>query len=128
MTDVVDPASTTSQHILALEKANRDAFIARDYKRLDELWSDDFLVNSPINRVHTKQQVLALLKAGTIAHARLEAVIDTIERRDNLWVVMGSETVINTPDTPAVARRFTNVWRLEDGTWRVLLRHANVTR
>ncbi len=114
------------REVRALEKEGRRAFIARDLGRLEVLWSDDLVVNSPINRVHDKQRVFDLLRAGTIAHSSLEGEIDLIQRYGDLVVVMGSERVTNAPDGPVIPRRFTNVWRAEDGSWRLIVRHANI--
>lgn len=116
----------TFDEILALEAAGREAFLARDIARLDALWSDALLVNSPIHRVHTKSQVLALLQAGVIAHSELEGSVENIERIGDMVVLMGAERVVNAPGTPAIERRYTNLWRLEDGRWRLIVRHANV--
>ena len=60
------------QTIVAREQEHRRAFVACDFESLNDLWSDELLVNSPVNRVHNnKQQVLALLRAGTIARAKV---------------------------------------------------------
>jgi len=118
--------SDWEKEIRALEKEGCRAFIARDLGRLEVLWSDDFIVNSPINRVQDKQRVFDLLRAGTIAHSTLESEIDLIQRFGDLVVVMGSDRVTNSPDGPVIKRRFTNVWRLEEGSWRLFVRHANV--
>jgi hypothetical protein len=48
--------------------------------------------------------------------------------------IMGRETVDPRSDTPGaglvagrtIKRRFTNIWKNEDGTWRLFARHANV--
>jgi hypothetical protein len=117
--EVVDP-------ILALEQAGREAFLARDLRALEALWSEALQVNSPINRVHSKQQVLALLGAGVIAHTALDATVELVMRHPDTVVVMGSERVIDDPAAPAVHRRFTNVWRREGEAWRLFVRHANV--
>lgn len=114
------------EKVIALEDENRRAFVARDFERLEDLWSDQFVVNSPINRVNDKRQVLDLLRAGTIAHSSLQGQIELIQRLGNLVVVMGSEVVTNTPDGPIIRRRFTNLWLAEGGTWRLIVRHANV--
>ena len=114
------------QEIAALEEAHRRAFLERDVERVASLWSDQLLVNSPLNRVNDKQQLLALLRAGTSAHSEMDERIDVVERRKDLVVVMGSERIVNAPGGPAFHRRFTNVWRQEDGSWRLLLRHANI--
>jgi ketosteroid isomerase-like protein len=114
------------QTIVAREQEHRRAFVACDFESLSDLWSDELVVNSPVNRVHNKQQVLALLRAGTIAHLSFEAELETIERRQNLLVVMGREVVVNSPGTGAISRRFTNVWRSQNGSWRLVVRHANI--
>lgn len=112
--------------ILSLEEAGREAFLARDVARLDALWSDALQVNSPINRVHSKQQVLALLQVGVIAHTALEATVDSLVRHGDLVVVMGSERVVDDPAAPPIHRRYTNVWRREGEAWRLFVRHANI--
>ena len=114
------------KEIRALEEEGCRAFVAGDCGRLEVLWSDDLIVNSPINRVHDKQRVFDLLRAGTIAHSSLRSEIELIQRHGDLVVVMGSERVTNAPDGPVIPRRFTNVWRAEDGSWRLLFRHANI--
>lgn len=126
----MDPRETEApkwlDEILACEEENRRAFLARDLERLSALWSDALLVNSPINRVHTRQQVIDLLRAGTIAHTVLESTIETVERRDDLVIVMGSERVVNAPGSAALSRRFTNIWRSTNERWQLLVRHANI--
>jgi len=111
---------------VALEARNREAYLARDIEGLSSLWSEDLVVNSPINRVHHRPQVLDLLKAGVIAHSSYEVDIEVVERLGELVVIMGAERIVNAPGTPLIHRRFTNVWRQEAGAWRMFLRHANV--
>jgi ketosteroid isomerase-like protein len=115
-----------SQQVLAREEESRRAFVARDIERLTEVWSDELLVNSPINRIHNKQQVLDLPRAGTIAHSSFDAEIEAVERRHDAVIVMGSESIVNAPGSAVITRRFTNVWRREGGSWRLFLRHANI--
>ena len=114
------------QRITELEGENCRAFIARDIKRLNELWSDQLIVNSPVNQIFEKERVLDLLRAGTIAHSSLESEIEVIRRHGEIVVVMGGESVANSPDGPIFRRRFTNLWRIEDGSWRLFIRHANM--
>ena len=114
------------QEVQALEEENRRAFLSRDLERLNTLWSDDLLVNSPINRVNEKRQILDLLQAGVIAHSSLQSHVEVCQRYGDLVVVMGREVVANSPDDLPLHRRFTNVWRAEGGSWRLILRHANV--
>ena len=114
------------REIRALEEVNRSAFLSRDLERLDAIWSDHLVVNSPINRIHEKRVVLDLLQRGIIAHATFESDIEILRRLGDLVLVMGGEVVTNIPDGPIIRRRFTNVWRAEGGSWRLVARHANV--
>jgi hypothetical protein len=45
-------------------------------------------------------------------------------------IVMGFETVVpvspGAAAPPSIPRRFTNIWKKEGGTWRMIARHANV--
>jgi ketosteroid isomerase-like protein len=45
-------------------------------------------------------------------------------------IIMGAETLQPIGDAPragqTVQRRFTNIWRREAGSWRLVARHANV--
>jgi hypothetical protein len=45
-----------------LEEESRVAFLAQDLDRLRQLWSENLSVNSPINRIHDRSQVLDLLE------------------------------------------------------------------
>ena len=112
--------------IQALEEQNRLAFLAQDIDTLRQLWSDDFIVNSPLNRIHDKDQVLDLLQKGIILHAFFEVHIELIRRHGDIVVVMGRETVIDKPDTAPFHRRFTNFWYAEGHSWRLVARHANL--
>ena len=118
--------SAWEQEVRALEDEGRRAFLARDLERLNDLWSDHLIVNSPINRVHDKGRVLDLLRAGTIAHSSIESQIETIQRYGNLVVVMGSELATNSPGGPVIRRRFTNLCQAEGSSLRLIARHANM--
>lgn len=109
-----------------LEREHTRAFLERDIARLEDLWSDQLLVNSPMNRVLEKRKVLELLDAGLIAHDTYEVEIELVRETDDTLVVMGSDRVTMKPGSPVLQRRFTNVWRREDGRWRMFVRHANV--
>ena len=69
-----------------------------------------------------------------INFATFERQIEFI-RVDGPYVfIMGLETVQPLSDAPSaglvagqtIRRRFTNIWKNEDGTWRLFVRHANV--
>jgi hypothetical protein len=96
----------------------RQAFRAQDTDPLSFLWwSDDLVVNSPINRLLDRNQVLDLLPKSVIRHASYEAHIEVVRRH--------GDVVTETPDAPPVERCFTNVWHATGQSWRMIARHAN---
>jgi ketosteroid isomerase-like protein len=119
-------SNTWEQDILAREEENRVAFLAADLAALDRLWTDDFAVNSPHNVVGDKRRTLALLETGRIQHTSLTAEIEHKARHGDIVVVMGRDRVTDPPEGTITHRRFTNLWRLEGGSWRCFARHANV--
>jgi ketosteroid isomerase-like protein len=114
------------RQIEELEQEGTRAFLAQDVESLKRLFSDDFVVNSPLDRIHTRDQVLDLLSRGLIRHLSQEVKIELIQRHGDIVVVMGSDVVRNPPDGAAVHRRFTNVWEAEGDSWRMIARHAQV--
>jgi ketosteroid isomerase-like protein len=112
--------------IVAVEEAANTAFLKRDLARLDQLFSEELLFNSPINIVNDKQKLLDLLGAGVIGHVSSAFKHELVRRDGDLVIVMGSDTVKNSPTEPALRRRFTNIWRKEGDRWRLYIRHANV--
>ena len=109
----------------AREEEGRAAFLAADIDALQRLWAEDCAVNSPLQQVLRKPQVLALLQAGRIRHSAYQQEIEHIGRHGDVVVVMGHDQVADPPDGAITQRRYTNVWRLENGTWRLIARHAN---
>ena len=100
------------------------AFLAADTKTLDGLWGEGYAVNSPLQRVLVKDEVIKLLVAGRIRHTTYEFEIDHVVRSGDVVAVMGNDRVTNPPDDKVVRRRFTNIWQLQSGTWRSIARHA----
>jgi ketosteroid isomerase-like protein len=112
--------------IRAREEAGRAAFLAADLATLGQLWAEDYLVNSPLQQVVDRPKVLSLLAAGRIRHTSYEYEIERIVRSGDVVVVMGNDRVTDPPDGTVSRRRFTNVWRLVDGRWLGIARHAHV--
>lgn len=102
------------------------AFLAGDLAVLNDLWSEDYIVNSPLQKVVDKPQLLELVRSGRVRHGTYEAQIERMVRHGNVVIVMGRDTVTDPPDGTVSRRRYTNVWRLHDGIWKSIARHANV--
>lgn len=133
------PASSTSAmasdaqaiaHIRDLEERERRAVLAGDIAAIEAFWHPEFLVNSPNNRLLVgRDATLDLVRSGVIQFSRFDRVVERVEVEGDIAVTMGSETIVQQRGPQAgqvIERRYTNVWRLEGGQWRLRFRHANV--
>jgi len=121
-----DPAVGWELEIRALEEEACRAFLARDMDSLRRLWSEEYAVNTPLNEVVEREEVLTLLRSGRIGHLSFDHHVERLQRHGDVVIVMGRETVVDDPEKGPVERRYTNVWRNEDGAWRAIGRHANI--
>jgi hypothetical protein len=117
--------------IRQLEEQERQAVLSEDTAALERLWSEEFIVNNPQNRVTTsRDDALGLVRRGLIRYAAFERQIEEVRFNDDIAIVMGAETVEPVGDAPRageiVKRRYTNVWKKKEATWRMIARHANV--
>jgi len=119
------PASWDAQ-IRAREDALRLAFLHADMRALDELLSEDYIVNSTQHKVVAKPLLLQLLETGRLRHLSYDSRIETMQRHGDTVVVMGGDRVVDGPERTCATRRFTNLWQLEDGRWRATARHVHV--
>ena len=117
--------------VRALDDEERIAAQKRDVRALERLWSDQFIVNAPNNRVVIgKSAVLEEFSfGGVIGFSAFERRVEFIRVDGDYAFVMGAETVRPNGGPSAgqnIPRRFTNIWKKEGGTWRLFARHANV--
>lgn len=114
------------EEIRAVEERARTAFLRADIPALEELWAEGYVVNSPLQEVLAKSRLLALLEEGRIRHSAYDYEIEHMIRHGDVVVVMGHDRVVDPPDGVISWRRYTNVWRLRNGRWRSIARHAHV--
>jgi ketosteroid isomerase-like protein len=124
------------QRVRSLDDRERIAALNRDVPALENLWSEQFTVNAPNNRVVVGRQanLETFVRGGIINFASFERAIEFVRVDGGFATIMGLETVVPKSDAPsagliagrAVNRRFTNIWRKEGDTWRLYWRHANV--
>lgn len=112
--------------IRELEKAESGAVLARDTTTIENIWADDFTVNTPYNNVGTGK------KGGPIPlyYERLDRNIEKLIVYNNrLVMTMGNEVVKRKPPMTlaglTLTRRFTHVWMKRNGKWQLAVRHAN---
>jgi ketosteroid isomerase-like protein len=131
---VYDPSPTDPRIVGALESERRmeRAGASSDFDAMAAVFAPDLVVNSPINMVVMRDNVLARMRGGQIAYeATFTRTIDFVGVRGDAVVVMGEEVVVPVGDAPAagktVHRRFTDIWRTYDGVWRLTIRQATIT-
>ncbi len=118
-----------------IRRANAEevaAMLKNDDTALARMWSDEFVVTNPFNKFLNKQQVLGMVKAGTIAFSSYDRQVEYIRVYPGSIVVAGSETVVWAGKMPTAGQtnhlRFTAVWMKQEGRWQETVRHASIVR
>ncbi len=123
-----DPAV---QAVLALRRAGIEAMMAGTMSAATERYSTTFVANTPNGGVVTGEAMLRLFSTGGIRYTHVEQRVDYAgSHGPDVVVIMGEEIVVPGEGMAnagqRVRRRFTDVFRRENGEWRHDLRHANV--
>jgi hypothetical protein len=123
-----DPAV---QEVLAQRQRGIEAMMKGKTSAETERYSTTFVANTPGNAVVPGTEMLKLFAAGSVRYDSVEQTIEYAgSHGPDMVVLMGEEIVV--PGTGAanagnrIRRRFTDVFRRENGEWRHDLRHANV--
>lgn len=122
--------SETETEIKNLEEKEQKAMLDGNAAMLQQLWSEDFMVNAPFNRVTSNsQEVIDLVKKGVIKYASFTRTIEQIMVKQGIVITMGSETAVPTGNMPnagqTINRRYTNIWMKQNDRWEMTARHAN---
>ena len=96
-----------------------------------ERYSSTFVANTPGNAVVKGEQMLQQFGRGAVSYVAVEQKLEYAgSHGPDMVVLMGEEVVVPGPAAPnagkRIHRRFTDVFRKENGEWRHDLRHANV--
>ncbi len=123
-----DPAV---QEVLEMRRIGIEAMTSGRISAETERYSSTFVANTPSNRVVHGDALLALFETGGISYAQVEQIVEYAgSHGPDLVVLMGEEIVVPGEGMAdagqRIRRRFTDVFRKEDGEWRHDLRHAHV--
>jgi ketosteroid isomerase-like protein len=92
------------------------------------IWAPGFMVNAPTNRVVVGGQV-EMVMAGVINYTSYKQEIEQILLKGDIVIEMGNETVVpvinNRKGGQTIKRRYTHIWAKENGSWKLIARHAN---
>jgi len=136
---VAAPAAAIQPDEISLRAADAEELriiVERDAKAEREFMHPNYIVNSPVNRIVRKDELVKLLAEGKIANEGLERTIEATAITGNVGIVMGRETVKPKSTSELgqlhgagpLERRFTNVFLFENGRWRFLARQSTVIR
>lgn len=122
---------TAVQAVLAQRRKGIEAMMAGTMSAETERYSSTFVANTPNGGVVAGDAMLRLFSTGGIRYAHVEQRIDYAgSHGPDMVVLMGEEIVVPGEGMAnagqRVHRRFTDVFRRENGEWRHDLRHANV--
>jgi hypothetical protein len=111
-----------------LEKMEGEAFVKKDTITLYNLFSSRLVVNTPLNRVATLEDIKRLIRLGKIDIASSEKIIEKITFINDMAIVMGHDIVkpqgAMQDAGKTVTRRYTDVWIKDKSGWKLTIRQA----
>jgi ketosteroid isomerase-like protein len=118
--------ASIEQEIRKLDAAHADAVLRGDLAAMDTIWTEDFIVNNPFNEIDKADRI----RSGVVSYSSFLREIEAVRIYENTAIVMGKETVVPKGKSPeagkTIHRRYTNIWMMRDGKWRLVARHASV--
>jgi hypothetical protein len=125
---LVSAQQNQEKEIRNLENAEGQAWVKKDSVTLFKLFSADLVVNTPLNRVATLEDLKNLMRAGKIDLSSSEKIIKKISFIDNLAVVMGNDIIkpqgLMEHAGKTVTRQYTDIWIKDKSGWHLTVRQA----
>jgi ketosteroid isomerase-like protein len=130
----VEPGATSGEDALRqLDQLGARAVLEADVETLGRLYAPDHLLHfAPAGVVRTRQQVLDDVRDKRVLYTSFSRVTEHASLHGDVGVTIGSEVAVPRAGHPAhpeakrVDRRYTHIWRNDEGRWRLLVRHVNV--
>ena len=134
----LDAENPAVRDVLAVQDQLHQFGIAGDGISFGALISEDFVANDPSNTIRHRDEIIALVSSRRLRYESIETSIDFARQLgDDLVVIMGTESTTQSAvpaddDLESVAlshklkRRFTNVYRNEQGEWRLLIKQSTI--
>lgn len=122
--------STDENAIRKLSALEVESFLKGDTIALAKLWSSQYVVMNPFNKIVNVREIFALMRTSKVNQVRFERVIERITINQNVATEMGLEIPDEMTASGDVARqvlpkrRFTNVWMKVGDNWQLLSRQA----
>ncbi|HEV2116532.1 MAG TPA: nuclear transport factor 2 family protein [Terriglobales bacterium] len=122
--------SAATKEVRQLNEQEVQAMLHSDADAMARLWSNDMVVNNPLNKLVDKKQVLDMVKSGFLAFTSYERQIEYMRDYGDTVIVAGNETLVFSGKMPNAGKtqrlRFTGIWMKQHGRWQEVARHANI--
>lgn len=120
---VTDAISAMSALDAAIVSGDKDGFLAA--------FDEESVTNNPMNAISRIADSARFFAGGKLAYSYFHRTIDyAAPRGEDEVILMGGEVFEPIGDVPnagmTVHRRFTDLWQLKGGVWKVALRQATV--
>ena len=123
---------------LGIQDQLLEYLLAGDTKSFEELISQEFAASDPSNTIRHRDDLVALVASGRLKYESIDISIDyAAQLGEDIVVVMGTEStkqsaipvdgeLRNTALVNTLNRRFTNVYRKEQGAWRLSIKQSTI--
>lgn len=123
--------ASIESEIRGLETVEHQAVLKKDTAALYKIWGRDLIVNAPMNRVvQSTNNVSDRPVISHMSYSSFTREIEHIQVKGDVVFSMGSEVIVPIGNVPnagqTIKRRYTNIWMKENGSWKLVARHANV--
>lgn len=106
------------------------AVVEDDHAAFAALMADDLIVNNPQNTLSANGATVQLNASGRISYASYDRTIEFTGLRAGMVLLMGEELCVPKAPNPmagqTVHRRFTDLWKQENGRWLLTARQATI--
>ena len=105
------------------------AMMAHDAAGVRTVWAEDFVVNSPSNKVIGREDVIGVMEQDFLDYRDFHKHITFVGEKPEVTVVMGYDTMIPKKGPGAgkqVIRPFTDIWAKRSAGWQLIARQATI--
>jgi hypothetical protein len=105
------------------------AILSQDAEGVKTVWAEDFVVNSPDNRVLHRDEVIVAMKDDLLNYKDFKKNITFVGEKPDAVIVMGYDTMVPLKGPgmgKRVTRPFTDMWMKRSGQWMLIARQATI--
>jgi uncharacterized protein (TIGR02246 family) len=114
-----------------LLEEGRKAFLSADVDAIAKVYADDFVVTNPFNKFLTQNEVVEMVRNGTLRFKEFTREVQYVRQYgDDTVIAAGEERGVWGGKLPTAGQplhlRFTVVFRKREGRWQIVARHASM--